>query len=204
VEAHRVVRRRGSHILSRRCAHKWRWGCQPCAPAALHPAGRFLVLISLKGLSQPQGHSVAGWIRSIEKSSDLNGNRTRDLLACSIVPIATCTKWRVETMRQLFPVVKWLWLHHKYYMNYFIRNVNKHGHYVSLTELEDIRHSTNCNAQHHTTNLAKYWAWTTPFNRSVGHLYQPTKFFLLLGAELSLVSKAACCACVVPNRGGYL
>jgi hypothetical protein len=44
------------------------------------PAGRFLVLISVRGLS------VAGRIRSIEKYNELIGNRTRDLPACSIVP----------------------------------------------------------------------------------------------------------------------
>jgi hypothetical protein len=32
---------------------------------------------------------VAGKIRSIEKSSDLNWNRTRDLPACRIVPQPT-------------------------------------------------------------------------------------------------------------------
>jgi hypothetical protein len=36
-------------------------------------------------LSRLQCHSAAGRIRSIEKSSGLIGNRTRDLLACSIV-----------------------------------------------------------------------------------------------------------------------
>jgi hypothetical protein len=36
----------------------------------------------------PKVHSVAGKIRSIEKSSDI-GNRTCDLLACSIVPQPT-------------------------------------------------------------------------------------------------------------------
>jgi hypothetical protein len=36
-------------------------------------------------LSWPQGHSVAGRIRSIEKSNDLFGNRTRYLPACSIM-----------------------------------------------------------------------------------------------------------------------
>jgi hypothetical protein len=35
-------------------------------------------------LSRPQGHSAAGRVRSIEKSNDLVGNRTRDLPACSI------------------------------------------------------------------------------------------------------------------------
>jgi hypothetical protein len=40
-------------------------------------------------LSRPQGHSAAGRIRSIEKSTNLIGNRTRDLLACNIVPQPT-------------------------------------------------------------------------------------------------------------------
>jgi hypothetical protein len=50
------------------------------------PPGRFLVLSSVKRLSRPQGHSAAGRIRSIEKSSDLIGNRTHNLPACNIVP----------------------------------------------------------------------------------------------------------------------
>jgi hypothetical protein len=33
VEAHRVVRCRGSHILSSQSTHRWRWGCQPYTPA---------------------------------------------------------------------------------------------------------------------------------------------------------------------------
>jgi hypothetical protein len=37
-------------------------------------------------LSRPQGHSAIGRIRSIEKSNDPIGNRTRDLPACSTVP----------------------------------------------------------------------------------------------------------------------
>jgi hypothetical protein len=36
-------------------------------------------------LSRPQGHSAAGRIRSIEKSSDRLGNGTGDVPACSIV-----------------------------------------------------------------------------------------------------------------------
>jgi hypothetical protein len=40
-------------------------------------------------LSRPQGHSAAGRVRSIEKSSDLIGNRTSGLPACSIVPQPT-------------------------------------------------------------------------------------------------------------------
>jgi hypothetical protein len=37
-------------------------------------------------LNRLQGHSVAGRIRSIEKSNVLIINRTRDIQACSVVP----------------------------------------------------------------------------------------------------------------------
>jgi hypothetical protein len=60
----------------------------PCAGRPL-PPGIFLVLISVRGWFDPQGHSAAGRIRSVEKSSELIGNRTCDLLACSIVPQPT-------------------------------------------------------------------------------------------------------------------
>jgi hypothetical protein len=57
--------------------------------SALHagrplPTGRFLVSF-LYRLSRTQGHSAAGRIRSIEKSSDPNGNLTRGLPAYSKV-----------------------------------------------------------------------------------------------------------------------
>jgi hypothetical protein len=35
--------------FSRQSAHRYRWGCQPYVPAALHPPGRFLALISARG-----------------------------------------------------------------------------------------------------------------------------------------------------------
>jgi hypothetical protein len=57
----------------------------------LYPPGRFPVLISVKGSVTP-GHSAAGRIRSIEESSNLIGNRTRDLPACSVVPQPTTAK----------------------------------------------------------------------------------------------------------------
>jgi hypothetical protein len=40
-------------------------------------------------LSPPQGHSVAGRIRPIEKSNDLIRNKTSDLPLCNIVPRPT-------------------------------------------------------------------------------------------------------------------
>jgi hypothetical protein len=40
-------------------------------------------------LSQPQDHSAAGRIRSIEMYNNLIGTRTRDIPACSIVPQLT-------------------------------------------------------------------------------------------------------------------
>jgi hypothetical protein len=57
---------------------------QPFTP----PPGRFLVHVSVKRLSRPQGHSAPGKIRSIEKIH-LIGNQTRDLPVCSIVPQPT-------------------------------------------------------------------------------------------------------------------
>jgi hypothetical protein len=55
VEAHRVVRRRDS-TFSRQSACRWRWGCQPYAPAALYPPPprRFMVLIFVTGRVDPR------------------------------------------------------------------------------------------------------------------------------------------------------
>jgi hypothetical protein len=38
----------------RQSAHRWRWGCQPYAPAAPCPPRRFLVLISVRGWIDPR------------------------------------------------------------------------------------------------------------------------------------------------------
>jgi hypothetical protein len=53
------------------------------------PPGRFLALISVRDLGRPQGHSAAEKIRSTGKSSELIGNRTRDLPGCGIMPQLT-------------------------------------------------------------------------------------------------------------------
>jgi hypothetical protein len=74
--------------FSRQSAHRERWGCQLYAPAALYPQEDSWYSFLLEVESNP-GHSAAGRIRSIEKSNDLFGNRTRDLPACSIVPQST-------------------------------------------------------------------------------------------------------------------
>jgi hypothetical protein len=58
----------------------------PLRTHRLLPPGRLMVLISVKRLRRPQSYSAAGRIRSIEKSNDLIGNRTRDLPTFSVVP----------------------------------------------------------------------------------------------------------------------
>jgi hypothetical protein len=75
VEAHRVVRRRGSHIFSRQ-SKRWRWGA---------PSGRPLPPRKISGtyfcyrLSRSQGYSAAGRIRSVYKCSDFIRNWNCDL-----------------------------------------------------------------------------------------------------------------------------
>jgi hypothetical protein len=88
VEAHRVVRRRGSLVFQT-------IGSQMAVRLSVLRAGHPFILRKVPGthfssrLSRPQGHSVAGSIKSIEKSSDLIRNRTYDLPACTIVPQPT-------------------------------------------------------------------------------------------------------------------
>jgi hypothetical protein len=59
--------------------------------SALHnrlplPPGNILGIHFCYRPSRPQGHSAAGRIMSMKKSSDTIGNRTRDLPVCSAVP----------------------------------------------------------------------------------------------------------------------
>ena len=66
--------------ISRQSAHET---CQPYAPAAFIPQGIFLVLISVRGWVDPQGHSAVRRFMSMKNSTI--GNRTRDLPTCTAV-----------------------------------------------------------------------------------------------------------------------
>ena len=55
----------------------------------LYPPGNIPGTHFCKGLSRPQGHSVAGSNMSMKKSNDTIGNRTRDLQTCSAGPQPT-------------------------------------------------------------------------------------------------------------------
>jgi hypothetical protein len=73
-------------------------------------------------LSRPQGHSAAARIRSIEKCNDLLVIRTRNLSACSIVPLPTTLppaskvnfyrtdwQWGAEVARQTSSIWLRMW-----------------------------------------------------------------------------------------------
>jgi hypothetical protein len=88
MEAHRVVRRRGSYIfLDNRLTD----GGGVVSLTRQPPFTTRKIPGTHVGyrLSRPQGRNAAGRFRSIEKYSDLIGNRTCDLPACSIVPQPT-------------------------------------------------------------------------------------------------------------------
>jgi len=61
-------------------------GRQPYALATFILQDLFLVLISVKRLSRPQGYSAARRIMSMKNSSNTIGKQAHDLLACSAVP----------------------------------------------------------------------------------------------------------------------
>jgi hypothetical protein len=83
VEAHRAVRRRGSHIF-------YKIGSPVTVKLSALRSGRplvprrFLVVISVRGWVDALA-IAAGRNRLIEKWNDLSGKRTRDVSACSIV-----------------------------------------------------------------------------------------------------------------------
>jgi hypothetical protein len=76
-------------IFSRQSAHRWRWGCQPYAPASHYPPGIFLVLVSVRGWGNLRDKLWLEWLGKLKKSNGLIGNQSRDLPACSTVPQPT-------------------------------------------------------------------------------------------------------------------
>jgi len=66
---------------------------------SLYPHEIFLVLISVKNLSRPQGHSAAGRIMSMKNYSGTIGIRTRDLPTCTPLPRQT-----VQPRAHTFPI----------------------------------------------------------------------------------------------------
>jgi hypothetical protein len=71
VKVHRVVRCRGPQIFSSQSAHRWRQGCQLYEPAALYPAGRFFVLISVRGWVDPKVIVQLEGLGKLKKSTSL-------------------------------------------------------------------------------------------------------------------------------------
>jgi hypothetical protein len=85
--------------FSRQSAQRWQLGCQSYAPAALYPQEDSWYSFLLEAESTP-GHCEVGRVRSIKKSNDFIGNRTRYLPACSIVP-QTNMPWATDSIFKL-------------------------------------------------------------------------------------------------------
>jgi hypothetical protein len=95
--------------FSRHLVHRWRWGCQPYAPAALYPQENSWYSFLLE-VESTQGHA-AGKFVSIEEPSGLIGNRTHGPPACSIVLQPTTLPlpehWRVKRLYKRFDFKGW-------------------------------------------------------------------------------------------------
>jgi hypothetical protein len=88
LEALGVARGWGSHIF-RHSDNRWRQGCQPYAPAAVYPQEDSWYSFLLEAESTPGAIVRLEWSGKFKKKITSSGTRTRDLLACSIVPQPT-------------------------------------------------------------------------------------------------------------------
>jgi hypothetical protein len=73
--------------FSRQSAHRWRWGSQAFAPAALYPAGRFLVLNSIRGWVWLKG---LGQLKNPMTLSGTEPTTFRLVAQCLVVVPMTC------------------------------------------------------------------------------------------------------------------
>jgi hypothetical protein len=76
-------------------------GCQPLAPAAITPTKISLVLISIRGCVDPQGHGAGGTIKSVKSPNDAIGDRTRAMLQPTPLPRASDNGQRFTLIRGL-------------------------------------------------------------------------------------------------------
>lgn len=73
-------------IEAPRISRHWQC-CQLYAPVAYTPKEKNLVIIYVRGFSQPLGHIAVGNIKSMNNVSDPNGNRTRGLPTCNTITL---------------------------------------------------------------------------------------------------------------------
>jgi hypothetical protein len=96
--------------FSRQSAHRWRWGCQPYAPVALYPPGRFLVLIYVRGWVDPR---TIVWLEGL-------GQLKNPMTSLGIEPVT------------LQLVAYWLDINFKLFRNFTLNSYNLSGHMVNF------------------------------------------------------------------------
>jgi hypothetical protein len=87
-------------VFSWQPAHRWRWGFHSYVLAALYAQRNTWY----SELSRSQNHCTAGRIKSIEKSNDVIGNRSRDLLTL-LAKFLNLLRYHVPLITDLSPCV---------------------------------------------------------------------------------------------------